>query len=359
MKNFLLIASSLALTISCGNGGGSAASSTSGLELFQSQTVDEVTSKSGHKISLMYPSTQTLEEQNKEGNLVESEAAISLSTMFIEPTIVTKTELLEHLNGNSTYYTHEEYVDDTSTSSEQTEQETEFSKCVEDSIKDAFSYIKYNGALQMVFAYDQSPCFDSIGNLDSEKSKYTSTTFVGCKGYDFSNWPDSLDGFSEAVQTFSCQNFEILSQGKSYYQYSYSYDDSYESSYVSYTYSKMYTEGGLPCEASYGQGGEYEYITSCTEESFDVSNTETTTTDQSGQKTTSKDQRVTYEKIVKSAGLHQPAETSVSQWFDGGTMDVTYNNWTVKLTYTDASTPPTYEATDGNETITGSLNPLN
>ena len=50
-----------------------------------------------------------------------------------------------------------------------------------------------------------------------------------------------------------------------------------------------------------------------------------------------------------------PTAGTEDKWLGKGEVTVVYNNWTVTLTYIDVLSPPTYSATNGSETETGSL----
>lgn len=62
--------------------------------------------------------------------------------------------------------------------------------------------------------------------------------------------------------------------------------------------------------------------------------------------------KVHYSKIVKNALVSAKGD---NRWYTGGAMKVTFDNWTGDVTYTDATTAPTFTITDGTETENGSV----
>lgn len=99
-------------------------------------------------------------------------------------------------------------------------------------------------------------------------------------------------------------------------------------------------------------GNTWTTDTGCTAISRLISSKITTTTGQATKTEDSED----YTKLVMTNLTEN--NDSTSKWFTGGKFDVTFNDWTGSVTYTNATTAPTYSLTRGSETLTGTLAPL-
>lgn len=166
----------------------------------------------------------------------------------------------------------------------------------------------------------------------------TSVIYYGCEGTDFS----SIRKPSE----FEEQKAAVCESGEEFVQSMVSVSSGDGMGEMSLqTQSQTSNADGAPCEFSIDSSFK-RYSESCNITSVEDS----TTTNPEGEVTTT-----TYSKITFPAVMGIPTAGTEDKWLGQGEVTVVYNNWTVTLTYTDVLSPPTYSATNGSETETGSL----
>lgn len=152
----------------------------------------------------------------------------------------------------------------------------------------------------------------------------TNVNFVGCKGVDFSENNSDYRSYIYNKKIFTEQS---CTQGEEFYQVIMT-EQTVEFADSEGETCKITIENGAK---TYEEKCIFKRITNYT------------------------DANKRYYEIAYLAGLKVPASGTSDQWFNNGQVNVVFNNWTVTLTYTDSSTPPSYSATNGNVTETGSL----
>ena len=177
----------------------------------------------------------------------------------------------------------------------------------------------------------------------------TIVSYIGCKDYDFSGFNGDFGSTEEAEKAAaerSCSEaedfFQDISSSKSTIT-----DNDDNKSYTQETNSKSESadsKGGT-CEMTFENGGK-TYVEKCIYR--EIENT-------TGENFSGPIDDKQYYEVSYAEGLKVPASGTSDQLFNDGKVNVVLNNWTVTLTYTDSSTPPSYSATNGTVTETGSL----
>jgi len=201
----------------------------------------------------------------------------------------------------------------------------------------------------IVVDIDTTDCWDA--NVEEagvvsklEEVVYKKNTYVQCLGSDFS----SLDGASFAdlqanVSKLKCEQQVSRAETSSEI---FAFSTTVVGIKQKYTITKksaLLGENGRSCQR-YKSGDKIQYENGCT--FYEV---ETVDGELAGA-LKSKGEEGKYlafvsKDLVKTDDSHQ--------WFGSGTFDVTINNWTGKVTYTDGTKEPTWSLTNGTDTVTG------
>lgn len=256
------------------------------------------------------------------------------------------TDLLSHLNDSDKLYVAKDESDDDS-SSEGGDGAEGIGAAFEELFKCYFKDVVTDGQMDYVLVSGKLNGTSCSGSDESLFPDVTLVSFIGCKGFDFSGFNGDLGPNEEAekaVAEQSCSEAEEFDQDISSSKLTFTVDNQ---SYTQEKDSKSETadsKGGT-CKMTV-ENGQKTYVEKCIYREI-----ENTAGESLGGSVDDKQ----YYEVSYAEGLKVPASGTSDQWFNDGQVNVVLNNWTVTLTYTNSSTPPSYSATNGTDTETGSL----